>query len=139
MDDCIFCKIVKGEIPSYKIYEDSEFLAFLDIFPATEGYTLVIPKKHYRWVWDVENIAGYFQVCQKVAKHFQKITKKDGVYSMILGEEVPHSHVRLIPDSDGNYRDRISGFITNLKDEGVITKLESEDAEKVLTKYKLKS
>lgn len=139
MEDCIFCKIVKGEIPSYKIYEDTEFLAFLDIFPATEGYTLVIPKKHYRWVWDVENIAGYFQACQKVAKHFQKVTKNDGVYSMILGEEVPHAHVRLIPDSDGNFRNKISGFITNLKDEGFITKLESEDAKKILKKYKLKS
>ena len=138
MEDCIFCKIAKGEIPAYKIYEDEEFLAFLDIFPATEGYTLVIPKKHYRWVWDVDNIGGYFEVCKKLAKHYQVVINKGGIYSMILGEEVPHAHIRLIPDADGTYISKLGEFMTQLKAEGVIKKLESEEAKTILEKYKLK-
>lgn len=51
--NCIFCEIVKGEIPAYKVYEDGNFLAFLDINPQSPGHTQVITKKHYRWVWDV--------------------------------------------------------------------------------------
>lgn len=53
MIDCPFCKIVGGEIPSAKVYEDDEHLAFLDIRPQSPGHTLIIPKKHQRWVWDV--------------------------------------------------------------------------------------
>lgn len=137
MDDCIFCKIIAGEIPSYKIYETGNFLAFLDIFPTTEGYTLVIPKKHYRWVWDVENIGEYFEVCQKVAKHYQKVTGRDGIYSMILGEEVPHAHVRIIPDQQGAFLEKISEFVDGLKSDGTIHKLEPDKAKTVLEKYKL--
>ena len=62
MENCIFCKIVSGEIPSYKVYEDNEFMAFLDVRPLNLGHTLVIPKKHYRWVWDVPNIGEYYEV-----------------------------------------------------------------------------
>jgi len=60
--NCIFCKIVKGEIPAYKIYEDENFLAFLDINPQSPGHTQVIPKRHYRWVWDIPNVGAYFEV-----------------------------------------------------------------------------
>jgi len=67
MDDCIFCKIVKGEIPAFKVYEDNDFLAFLDINPISVGHTLLIPKKHYRWVYDVPNFGEYWQVAQKIA------------------------------------------------------------------------
>ena len=56
MQDCIFCKIVAGEIPCRKVYEDDNFLAFFDVRPLNLGHTLVIPKKHCRWVWDVDNI-----------------------------------------------------------------------------------
>jgi histidine triad (HIT) family protein len=137
MDNCIFCKIVKGEIPSYKIYEDENFLAFLNIYPATEGYTLVIPKQHFRWVWDLNNIGEYFEVCQKVAKHFQKVSGNEGVYSMILGEEVPHAHVHIIPDADNEYIKQIHKFNEDLKEKGVIKKLEGDAAEEVLKKYRL--
>ena len=58
--NCIFCKIISGTIPSYKIYEDVNFLAFLDIHPQTPGHAQVIPKNHHRWVWDVPNIGEYF-------------------------------------------------------------------------------
>ncbi|MEI7463544.1 MAG: HIT domain-containing protein, partial [Candidatus Taylorbacteria bacterium] len=62
MPSCIFCKIINKEIPANIIYEDADFLAFLDIRPLSPGHMLVIPKKHYRWVWDVPNVGEYFEV-----------------------------------------------------------------------------
>lgn len=104
MFDCIFCKIIKGEIPCYKIYEDDEFFAFLDINPKNLGHTLVVPKKHYRWVWDVENIGNYYKVVKKIANAIKKACNTDYVVSLVFGEEVPHAHVWLIPryENDGH-------------------------------------
>lgn len=95
--DCIFCKIAAGEIPSYKIYEDDNYFAFLDIRPLNPGHTLVIPKKHCRWVWDMENIGEYFEVVKKIANAIKKALNTDYVVSLIFGEEVPHAHVWLVP------------------------------------------
>ena len=61
MTDCLFCKIVAGEIPCQKVYEDDKFLAFLDIKPQSPGHTLLIPKTHYRWVYDVENYSEFWE------------------------------------------------------------------------------
>ncbi|PIR94680.1 HIT family protein [Candidatus Falkowbacteria bacterium CG10_big_fil_rev_8_21_14_0_10_39_11] len=97
MTDCIFCKIIAGEIPSYKVYEDDEFLGFLDIQPRNKGHVLVIPKKHVRWVWDVENIEGYFAAVKKIANAQRKAFDTKWVVSMVFGEEVPHAHVWLVP------------------------------------------
>lgn len=104
MNDCIFCKIVKGEIPCYKIYEDADFLAFLDISPFNSGHTLLIPKKHYRWVWEVESGGEYFLIAQKIAKALQKAFNTDWVVSVVIGEAVPHAHLQLIPrtENDGH-------------------------------------
>ena len=57
--ECIFCKIIRGEIPCDRIYEDKDVLAFLDINPFVKGHLLVIPKKHSRWIWDIED--GYYR------------------------------------------------------------------------------
>ncbi len=95
--DCVFCKIVKGEIPSYKVYEDDDFYAFLDIRPLNLGHTLVIPKKHYRWVWDVPNIGEYYEVAGKIVKAMKKALDTDYVVSLVFGEEVPHAHIWLVP------------------------------------------
>ncbi len=104
MTNCIFCKIVKGEIPSYKVYEDENFLAFLDIRPLNPGHTLVIPKKHFRWVWDTENIGEYYEVVKKVANAIKKVHETEYVISLVFGEEVEHAHVWLIPrfENDGH-------------------------------------
>jgi len=112
MESCIFCKIVKGEIPSYKVYEDENFLAFLGIPPVNKGHTLVIPKKHYRWVWDVENIGEYYEVIQKIVKGIQKAMNTEWVVSAIAGEEAPHAHVWLVPryENDGH-----GGFLDTSK------------------------
>ena len=105
MDDCIFCKIVRGEIPSYKVYEDEDFLAFLDITPFSPGHTQVIPKKHYRWVWDLPaqagvpgNIGEYFLVVQKIAKAQQKAFDTEWILEKIVGEDVYHAHIWVYPN-----------------------------------------
>jgi histidine triad (HIT) family protein len=102
MDNCIFCKIVRGEIPAHKVYEDENFLAFLDIRPETPGHTQVIPKKHYRWVWDLpENLIGeYFKVVQKIALAQGKAFDTDFILSKIVGDEVPHAHIWVFPNRD---------------------------------------
>ncbi len=107
MEDCIFCKIVKGEIPSYKVYEDAKFLAFLDINPLSPGHTQVIPKTHYHFVWDVPNAGEYFEVVKKVALAQRKAFNQEVVWSRITGEEVPHAHIWIFtdPKSSGNKND----------------------------------
>lgn len=94
MSDCIFCKIVAGESPCYKIYEDEKFFAFLDILPAAEAQTLVIPKQHVEWVWDCQNLGEYFEVVGKIARHFREVSG-DIVRSNIDGWQVPHAHIHL--------------------------------------------
>ena len=95
--DCIFCKIVKGEAPSYKVYEDADFMAFLDIRPLAKGHALVIPKKHVRWVQDVEPFGTYWRVAGKVAKAVDKTFDSDYVNFITLGQAVPHAHIHVIP------------------------------------------
>ncbi len=95
--NCIFCKIVAGEIPCHKVYEDDNFMAFLDIRPLNPGHTLVIPKKHYRWVWDVPHIGQYYEVAGKIALAIKKAFAIEQVVSLVAGEEVPHAHIWLVP------------------------------------------
>jgi histidine triad (HIT) family protein len=102
MEDCIFCKIISGDIPSYKVYEDENFYAFLDINPRNRGHIQVIPKQHYRWVWDVPNIGEYFEVVQRLANAMKKAFSTDYIVSLILGEEVEHAHVWLVPRFKGD-------------------------------------
>ena len=102
MSDCLFCKIIKGEIPCYKIYEDDGFLAFLDIFPKTEGHTLVIPKVHTEWVWDVKNLGKYFETVGKIARHLREKNNGNMVRSLVYGVEVAHAHVHLMPGQENN-------------------------------------
>ncbi len=100
MDDCIFCKIILGEIPSYKVYEDNDFLAFLDINPQSPGHTQVIPKQHYRWVWNVPNAGKYFEVVKKIALAQGKAFDTDWILSKIVGDEVEHAHIWVFPNSN---------------------------------------
>ena len=99
MEECIFCKIVRGEIPAEKVYEDENFLAFLDIHPQSPGHAQVIPKAHYKWVWDVPNVGDYFEVVRKVARAQQKVFATEWVLSKIIGDEVPHAHIWVFPEN----------------------------------------
>ena len=98
MENCIFCKIVKGEIPSHKVYEDENFFAFLDINPRSPGHVQVLPKEHFRWVWDVPNVGEYFEVVRKIAKAQQKAFNTEWILSKIVGDEVTHAHIWVYPN-----------------------------------------
>ncbi len=95
--DCIFCKIIAGEIPSYKVYEDELFVGFLDIFPLSKGNTLLIPKKHYRWVNDVPEFGKYWEAARKITRSIEKNLGATSISYLTFGEEVPHAHIRIIP------------------------------------------
>ena len=97
MDDCIFCQIVAGKLPSYKIYEDENFLGFLDIRPLNLGHCLLIPKKHYQWVCDVPNFGEYWEAAKKLALAVKKATKATTINFLVSGEEIPHAHIWIIP------------------------------------------
>lgn len=102
MDDCIFCKIVKGEIPCYKIYEDDNFFAFLDIRPLNPGHTLLIPKKHIQWVDDYEPFCKYWETARKLSRVIKKALNPIVVSYVVFGLGVPHAHIHLIPKFEGD-------------------------------------
>lgn len=99
-ENCIFCKIIKGEIPSSKIYEDANFIAFLDIHPVSKGHTLLIPKEHY--VWMVETPDEIIESIYKKAKELMIKIKDENncefVKLSVVGKDVPHFHIHLIPE-----------------------------------------
>jgi histidine triad (HIT) family protein len=104
----IFTKIVSGEIPSYKVAEDANFLAFLDIFPLAVGHTLVIPKKEIDYLFDLddESYMGLMSFSKRVALALKKAIPCKKVGVAILGLEVPHAHIHLVPlnrESDINF------------------------------------
>lgn len=100
MNTCIFCKIVSGEIPSYNVYEDDAFIAFLDIHPQAPGHVQVIPKDHVRWVWDAPNAGEYFEVARNIALAQRKAFGTEWILSKIIGDEVPHAHIWVYPSSE---------------------------------------
>lgn len=95
----LFTKIVNGEIPAWKVAEDENFLAFLDIFPVAKGHTLVIPKKEVDYLFDLDNetYLGLQLFAKKVAIGIQKAIPCKKVGVMVLGLEVPHAHIHLVP------------------------------------------
>ena len=100
--ECLFCKIIKGEIPSYKIYEDEKVLAFLDINPQTNGHTLIIPKQHYKDIDDIDNntLTHIIDTARKIKKELTEKLKCDGItLTQNNGEcqEVKHFHLHIIP------------------------------------------
>ncbi len=99
MENCIFCKIGAGEIPHNKVYEDPNFIAFLDINPVNKGHTLLIPKKHSVWMHDTEDeiIEEIFKLSKKLMKAMIKGLPCDYVQVTVIGKDVPHFHVHLIP------------------------------------------
>ena len=104
----IFTKIVNGEIPSYKIAEDENFYAFLDIFPLVKGHTLVIPKKETDYLFDLDDqtLSGLSLFAKRVAKAIDKTIPCKRVGVVVLGLEVPHAHIHLIPlnsEADANF------------------------------------
>ncbi len=101
MPDSIFTRIIKGEIPCYKVYEDKKTLAFLDIHPVQPGHTLVIPKKQIEFVWDLdeEDYRAVTDTAKKVAQRLKEALKTPYVGEQIIGVDVPHAHIHVIPFS----------------------------------------
>ncbi len=99
MEDCIFCKIVKGELPSTKVFENSEFLAFMNIYPASKGHVLVIPKDHIAWMHEAkdETISKIFVIAKGIMNKIRISLPCDYVQVSVLGEQVKHFHIHLIP------------------------------------------
>lgn len=99
MADSIFTKIIRGEVPSYKIYEDDKAYAFLDIHPKTPGHTLVVPKKQVEFVWDLEkeDYDAVMAAVQKVGRRIREVMGSKYVGMQVIGEEVPHVHVHVFP------------------------------------------
>ncbi|MFA5155618.1 MAG: HIT family protein [Patescibacteria group bacterium] len=109
---CIFCQIVKGEIPSYKVYEDDKFLAFLDIYPVSPGHTLVITKEHYQNLEAVPE-TELAELAIRIKRIGKLLKDKLGIagYNVsenndpVAGQEIPHLHFHVIPRSAGDGRE----------------------------------
>lgn len=107
--DCIFCKILNNEIPSRKVFEDEDFIAILDAFPANEGHILVIPKKHFTNIFeiDAETMAKAYKIAKNIA---DKIKDKLGIENInilqnngtIAGQSVHHFHIHIIPRKEND-------------------------------------
>jgi histidine triad (HIT) family protein len=97
----IFTKIINGEIPSYRVAEDDRFYAFLDINPLAEGHTLVVPKQEVDYIFDLDGdtLAGLTLFAQQVAGKIRQAIPCKRVAMVVLGLEVPHAHIHLIPIS----------------------------------------
>lgn len=100
----IFSRIIAGEIPSYKVAEDENYYAFLDINPLQKGHTLVIPKKEVDYLFDLDDqtLAGMMIFAKKIAKKIKEKTHCRKVAVVVLGLEVAHAHIHLIPINDEN-------------------------------------
>ena len=99
MSDSIFTKIIRGDIPSYKILENENFISFLDINPIKEGHTLVVPKLQVDYIYDLPNdvFTGLFNFSKIVAQKLKRAIECDRIGISVVGLEVPHAHIHLIP------------------------------------------
>ena len=109
MSDCIFCKIIRGELPSFKIYEDERVIAFLDIHPVNAGHTLIVPKAHSQNIFDIkpEDWTAVAESTRALALAIEKGTEADGVNIAMnnrehAGQVVQHPHVHVIPRFKGD-------------------------------------
>ena len=102
-EECLFCKIIRGEVPSYNLYEDDEIFVFLDIFPISKGHCLLIPKKHYKTIHDVpEKDMVFLSKLPEIASKIKKVTKATGINilqsnGVDAGQMIMHVHFHIIP------------------------------------------
>ncbi|PIP69032.1 HIT family protein [Candidatus Nomurabacteria bacterium CG_4_9_14_0_2_um_filter_32_10] len=117
MENCIFCKISKGEIPSDKIYEDKNFTSFLDIQPVSHGHILIVPKKHIIWMQEADDeiISEIFKLSKKLMLAIKKGIGCDYVQLSVSGTDIPHFHIHLIPRY---FDDGLSEWPTKKYEEG---------------------
>lgn len=132
MTDCIFCRIVKGDVSCDKIYEDSKVLAFLDGNPASKGHTLVIPKKHSKYIKEVESedLKDIIEVIKNISKALLEFNKGVNVIQnngAVAGQVVNHVHFHVVPrnERDGIKWDRPSLKFSKKENEEIAKKIKS--------------
>jgi histidine triad (HIT) family protein len=108
MEDCIFCKIIKGDIPSYKVYEDEKVFAFADINPISDGHTLIVPKNHAENLWEIsaEDLSAIHLASKKIIQAIKETLNPVGVACLQLNgrgvnQVVMHYHLHLMPRTEG--------------------------------------
>jgi histidine triad (HIT) family protein len=94
---CPFCQIVQGTKPCHKIYETADTLAFLDVNPHAYGHTLIVPKVHYRWVWDMPEPGILLNATKIITAHYRQVLHTKVFTASIIGEKVSHAHLHLLP------------------------------------------
>jgi len=133
MEECIFCKIINKEIPSYILYEDEYSIAFLDINPINKGHILFVPKKHFDRISNIDDeyIKNFYRSFTKFLKLFEEKISKD--YNIIInngknaGQAVFHAHIHIIPQYNENEYKNIFNWNTH--------KLSKEEAEEIIKKF----
>lgn len=126
MSNCIFCKIIAGEIPNYTVYEDDYALAFLDITPRAKGHTLVIPKKHAINLLelDEESVSNLLTAVKRTQEKINTVLKPDGYnigwnHGEVGGQIVPHLHIHIIPRYNGDGGGNMHSIVNNPSDESI--------------------
>jgi histidine triad (HIT) family protein len=120
MNDCIFCKIVKGDIPNLRVYEDDNTLAFLDIFPTAKGHTVVIPKGHGETVFDLDanELSQFSSAIKSSMERISDVLHPDGYnvgfnHGSAGGQSVPHLHAHVIPRYEGDGGGSMHSIVKN--------------------------
>ncbi|MHA2357699.1 MAG: HIT family protein [Candidatus Heimdallarchaeaceae archaeon] len=132
-EDCLFCKIVKGEIPSYTLYEDEEIKVFLDIYPVSKGHCLLIPKEHFSTIYDIpEAKMNFLAKLPSIARKLKEVTQATGVNILQsnekdAGQEIFHTHFHLIPRY---HNDKLMKFPPQ-------SELNKDVAEELVEKFKI--
>ena len=128
MKDCIFCKIVNKSQNAYIIYEDNNYMAFLDVFPRVIGHVLLIPKKHYEWVDDVDNFGEYFEIAKKIGTASKKALNAQWVSYFTIGVDINHAHIHILPRKKNDNQTDVVNF-------DKILKLEKSKMQEIAQKY----
>ncbi|MBP9853210.1 HIT family protein [Candidatus Saccharibacteria bacterium] len=124
-DASVFTKIIRGEIPCHKVYEDEHTLAFLDINPAQPGHTLVVPKKQVEFVWDLddETYLAVMRTAKKIGNRLREVMGRRYVGEIIVGTDVPHAHVHLVPFDESHELKRVLVFEQREPDHAQLTEI----------------
>lgn len=128
--DCVFCRIAAGKAPAHRVYEDSDFVAFLSIEPKTVGHCVLIPKEHHRWTYEVPEFGKYWEVARRVGLAARDAMGASWVSFLTLGNEIRHAHIWIMPR--GFSGDRHRSFI----DFSIVEVLSPEELSKVAEKIR---
>jgi histidine triad (HIT) family protein len=138
MKDCIFCRIINKEIPAHFIYEDEHVAAFLDVNPLVEGHTLVVPRKHFADIFDIDKevLERIISVAKKISQKMKEVLGTSGVNlmnasGMSAEQSVSHFHLHIVPRKDGDNIDFSSWWQTKVK------KLNEEKLKELASKLKI--